>query len=220
MIVDAATFRPAEKLRFLVLEGVNGAGKSTLQAAIVAELNKRGFETVATREPGSTPLGERLRSIVLGCAAGELTPLAELFLFSADRCEHVARVIRPGLSSGKIVISDRYFYSTIAFQGQGRGIDQDTIRNVNEFAIQGTLPDLVLLLDLDPSVGLARNRGASMQSKGGDTFESHAAEFHNRVRNSFLEMAKLRPEPFLLLSAAKPKDIVFQDAWKVIEKHL
>lgn len=190
---------------FLVVEGVNGAGKTTVKSHIIATLKERGIDFIETFEPGDTPLGKSIRSLLLGKDRDIESSLAELFLFAADRAEHVARVIRPALQAGKIVICDRYYYSTTAFQGYGRGNNLKQIEEINKIAVNGVVPDLVLLLDIDAEIGLKRNLA---QKVDGNTFtvdalENEDLEFHKRIRQGFLKIAEDSKEPFVVIDAAK-----------------
>ncbi len=198
---------------FIVIEGANGGGKSTLQRALAAYLEAKGKKVLLTREPGATKLGVELRSILLEGKVGKLTPRAELLLFAADRAEHVETVIRPAVNAGSLVISDRYFYSTSAFQGNGRGLDKATIEILNELAVASMLPDLVILLDLDAAIGLARIR-----ERGGDSFEKEDLAFHRRIRDGFLALADTRPEPFLVIDATQSAAQVLATAKAALDK--
>jgi len=191
--------------RFVVLEGVNGAGKSTLQRSLREHLVAHGEEVVTTYEPGATPLGTKLRELLLGSAAPARDPLTELLLFTADRAEHVRSVIRPALARKARVLCDRYFYSTLAFQGYGRGVDRALIEQLTTIAVGDTIPDLVILLNLDPVEGLKRTQGRS----GSDSFEREALAFHERLHSGFLALAKERAERFLVVDAARsPQDVL------------
>lgn len=206
---------PIYKTGFLVLEGVNGAGKSSLQEGLAAWLREKGQEVLCTREPGGTELGKKLRHLLLE-QTERLDPVAELLLFSADRAEHVAKTIIPALRGSHskvgpkkvvqngIVICDRFFYSTMAFQGYGRGLALETIEKVSSVAAAGLVPDAVILLDCDPSVGLLRNQKRPER----DGFEAMDMDFHARVREGFLHLAKNRPENFVVLDASKRKEDV------------
>jgi dTMP kinase len=207
MIVSSQQFQPQAPRGFIVLEGVNGAGKTSLQQKIADWLLQRGKTPLITREPGATPLGKAIRSLVLETKGEAISTMAELMLFGADRAEHVNKVILPALSRSEWVICDRYFYSSIAFQGYGRGIPLDKIHNVNTLATGGVVPDLTVLLDLDPLIGLARAKGRQDLAK--DTFEAEEVAFHERVRSGFLQVAKERPEPFALIDASTNADAVF-----------
>ena len=205
---------------FVVLEGVNGAGKSTLQSRLADYVKKAGLEVVSTFEPGSTELGRELRRILLENAAGKLDPVTELFLFCADRREHVTRVILPALAAGKFVLSDRYFYSTTAFQGYGRQLPLSVIAGLHPLAVRDLYPDLVILLDLLPEVGLARNRERDTcmpERSNGDSFEREMLDFHERLRRGFLEMAEQRPEPFLVIDASQSQERVFEQSRRALD---
>jgi dTMP kinase len=166
--------------RLLVLEGVEGAGKSTQAARLERALESAGRETLLVREPGGTALGERIRALLLA-GHGDMTPAAEAFLFMASRAELVQRTIRPALDRGAIVIADRFFLSTYAYQCGGRALPESVVRQANALATGGLVPDLTLLLRLPPDAGLARaaGRGAA------DRMERAGAEFHARVAAAF-----------------------------------
>jgi len=201
---------------FIVIDGLNGAGKSTLQKHLAEYLVSQKIYPILTREPGATPLGKTLRELLLN-PQEPLAPLSEVFLFAADRSEHVNKVIIPGIKSKKIVISDRYYYSTIAFQGYGRGLEVNQLLELNLLATQKVRPDLAIILDLEPSQGLSRAQSRSGSSAEKDSFESEELEFHKRLRNGFLEMAKNLPEPFLVLNAAKSQEQIFAELKPVID---
>lgn len=219
MRVTSASFKPSTISRFIVLEGVNGAGKTTLQARMAEFLKAHAQKVVTTREPGSTNLGRTLRTLVLEREGEPPTEMAELFLFAADRAQHVARVIRPAIEAGSWVISDRYFYSTAAFQGYGRGIDHKVINKVNTLAVSGTYPDLVILLDLDPEAGLKRTRSREAQGAkaGVDSFESETLAFHKRIREGFLRIADESPQPFLILDASLPPEEISAQVTPILD---
>ena len=219
MLITPATSNFSNPKGFLVLEGVNGAGKSTLLRSIEALAKDRGHPPIVTREPGATPLGSVLRSLVLEEKAGKPCPTAEIFLFAADRAEHVAKVIEPAIKSKKVVLSDRYFYSTYAFQGYGRGLNLKELEAVTDIAIRGVHPDLVILLDLDPAAGLARTKSRQKES-GTDAFEKEELAFHTRLREGFLTIAKNSLTPFLVVDATLSPDEVFAFVKPVIEKWL
>ncbi len=207
---------------FVVLEGVNGAGKSTLRDRLQAFLVEKVQRVVCTFEPGATSQGKELRKALLSHSAGKLAPLSELFLFAADRHEHVTQIIDPAIKRGEFVLCDRYLYSTLVFQGYGRGLDLAAINTLNDLAVCGTLPDLVLLLDLDPLEGLARTKArASAGTKNSgptteDAFEREHADFQHRLRDGFLKIAKERPEPFIVIDASLSADEVFRVAAKAL----
>ncbi|HEX7019382.1 MAG TPA: dTMP kinase [Gemmatimonadaceae bacterium] len=166
--------------RLLVFEGVEGAGKSTQAARLHRALESSGLEAILVREPGGTPLGERIRALLLS-GQGEVSAAAEALLFMASRAELVQQVIRPTLDRGAIVIADRFFLSTYAYQCGGRGLPEQPIRQANSLATGGLVPDLTLLLQLPPDAGLARAAGRS----AADRMERAGAEFHARVADAF-----------------------------------
>lgn len=196
---------------FVTLEGGEGAGKSTLVAALAERAQARGASVVLCREPGGTPLGERLREALFGLQTAP-SALAELLAFSAARAELVATVIRPALEAGALVLCDRFIDSTLAYQGYGRGLDLETIRAVNAAATGGLVPDLTLLLDLDPAAGRARGAAG-----GSDYLEREALAFHERVRAGFLALAAAEPARWQVLDAAQPADVVADAAWVWLE---
>ena len=187
---------------FVVFEGGEGAGKST-QVQLLAEwLRSTGRSVVVTREPGGTPLGHRLRQILLDVETGTVSPRAEALLYAADRAEHVERVVQPALRAGSVVVSDRYVDSSIAYQGAGRVLDPRDIARVSEWATQGLVPDLTVLLDVDPRLGLGRFDSPA------DRLEGEPLEFHIRVREGFLALAAQAPKRYLVVDAADPVDVV------------
>jgi dTMP kinase len=193
---------------FITFEGVEGAGKST-QARLLAERLRvqNGAHVLLTREPGDGPLGIRLRSLVLTPPDGiDVAELAELFIMLADRAQHVASAIRPALDAGSHVVCDRYIDSSVAYQGHGRGLDIARIEELNAFATGGLIPDRTILLDIDPAVGLARQ-------KERNRMEAEDIAFHQRVRDGFSEIAKRHPERFLVIDAARSETELAEQIW-------
>ena len=185
---------------FVTFEGIEGSGKSTHLARLAARLRAAGVDPVETREPGATEAGAAIRRLVLDGHA-PLEPLAELFLYCADRTQHLRDVVCPALAAGRIVLCDRFSDSTIAYQGYGRGLPLDTVRALDEVARGGVRPGLTLLLDCPVADGLARAR---RRSASGDRFERAAEEFHERVRAGFLALAAAEPDRFVVLDAREP----------------
>jgi dTMP kinase len=188
---------------FLALEGGEGAGKSTQLRLLTAWLEEEGLEVVVTREPGATRLGRTLRQVLLDPATGALAPRAEALLYAADRAQHVAEVVRPALERGCVVVTDRYVDSSLAYQGAGRALDRDDVQKISTWATEALRPDLTVLLDVDPAVGLTR-----ATKEGADRLEAESLAFHQRVRAGFLELAAREPERYLVVAADQPVEVV------------
>ena len=181
---------------FVAFEGGEGTGKST-QAAMLAEaLRSRGHDVVVTFEPGATPVGRRLREVLLDRSSVGISPHAEALLYAADRAQHVIEVLRPALSRGAVVITDRYVDSSLAYQAAGRDLDEQEVRRLSRWATRGLTPDLTVLLDLDPATGLDRATGP------GDRLEAEALEFHERVRAQFLDLARRGRNRYLVVDVS------------------
>lgn len=187
---------------FITFEGGDGSGKSTQALMLTQWLTGEGRTVVRTREPGGTEVGIEIRELVLH-HRGEIDPRAEALLYAADRAQHVATLVRPALERGEIVIQDRYFDSSVAYQGAGRVLDAAEIRNLSLWASESLIPDVTILLDLDETVARARLDAAA---KRFDRLENEKAEFHSRVRRGFLDLAAAEPERFLVLDATLPAD--------------
>ena len=183
--------------RFIVFESGEGAGKSTQSAALADYLQARGHEVLCTREPGGTPAAEAIRAVLLDPANAGLDDRAEALLFAAARGDHAARVIRPALERGEIVISDRYLDSSVAYQGVARGLGAERVAELSLWATGGLVPDLTIVLDVDPALGLARVVGP-------DRLESEPLEWHARVRQGFLDIAAAAPDRYLVLDGSRP----------------
>jgi len=195
---------------FIAFEGINGCGKTTLHKLLSARLKESGKIVCDTREPGGTPLGHELRKLLLDWKGEPKSHRCELLMFAADRAEHVDKVIRPNLAQGSWVLTDRFIYSTITFQGHGRGIDRALIDDANTLAVQGMLPHLVILLDLSPEE--ACKRIAARNSHARDAFEDEELAFHNRIRQGFLQCARESEVPFLILDATKTPEELCAEA--------
>jgi dTMP kinase len=179
---------------FIAFEGGEGAGKSTQEGLLAQSLIERGHRVVRTREPGGTPAGEQIRHVLLSPEFEGLDPRAEALLFAASRGEHVARVIRPTLERGDVVICDRYIDSSVAYQGYGRDLGPDRVRDLSLWATGGLLPDLTVVLDVDPEVGLARFAQR-------DRLEAEPLDYHRAVRAGFLALAAAEPGRYVVLDA-------------------
>lgn len=183
--------------RYIALEGGDGSGKSTVARALADRLEASGDEVVVVREPGGTPLGEAIRDLLL--ESETLDDWAEVFLFAAQRAELARAVIDPALSKGKWVVSDRTYYSSIAYQGRARGLGESEVRGINEQGLGGTIPDHVFVLDVDPGAALARQHREDRIGKEG-------IDFQERVRQSYRDLARQEPGRVTLLSGSMPVD--------------
>jgi len=189
---------------FITLEGGDGTGKSTQSALLGEWFTAQSREVVFTREPGGTDLGNELREIVLH-SRGHIAPRAEALLYAADRAHHIATVVRPALDRGAVVIQDRYLDSSVAYQGAGRVLDPDEVRHVSMWATEGLVPDITVVLDLDPAISRDRLDAANKQF---DRLEAEALDFHTRVRDAYLAMAAAEPERFLVVDATLDRDVI------------
>ena len=198
----------------ITVEGVEGSGKSTQCARLAAHLTARGIEVVLTSEPDGTPLGARIRRL-FEADGPTPTPLTQTFLFMAARQEHVTRVIAPALTRGAVVISDRYTDATVAYQGYGQGVDVQTIGELNMLATGGVLPDLTLVLDLDPMVGMRRIRDRAL-----DAFEKMDLAFHRRVRDGYLEIAHSDKNRVVVLDAGREPEVLHADVVRSVDECL
>ena len=184
---------------FITFEGIDGCGKSTQLRLLASELGVRGLKIVTTREPGGTALGRRLRAALLDIEE-QVDPLAELLVFAADRAQHVRTLLSPAIENNQIVLSDRYADATVAYQGAGRGFEPKLIQDIVQLATGGLTPDLTLLFDLSVSESAVRTR-RRVASKNTDRLDIEDAEFHTRVRNAYLEIAKAEPDRFRVIDA-------------------
>ena len=198
---------------FITFEGVEGAGKTTQIARLALRLRTEGRDDVlTTREPGDGPLGSELRRLALHPPAGiTVEPRAELLIMLADRAQHVGQVIRPHLAGGGIVICDRYADSSVAYQGYGRGLNIAEISRLNDYATDNLKPDLTILLDLDPTLGLARQSERNIM-------EAESQAFHTRIRAGFLELAAQEPERWAIVEAGGCVENVTGEVWKAVER--
>jgi dTMP kinase len=189
----------------ITFEGGEGAGKTTQVNRLAFTLAQQGHTPVVTHEPGATPLGLRLRRLLLDTPAGSVPPRVEALLYAADRAWHVEAVVQPALAAGQIVICDRFRDSSVAYQGYGRRLGPGTVGFLSEFAAAGLTPDLVVLLDIDPREGLTRAAGRGIRA---DRIESEALSFHERVRAGFLAQANLNRHRYLVLDAHTQEELL------------
>ncbi|SCL37517.1 thymidylate kinase [Micromonospora pallida] len=203
---------------FVVFEGGEGAGKSTQVTRLAETLGGQGREVVTTREPGATPVGQRIRALVLGAPGSDTpSPRAEALLYAADRAHHVATVVRPALVRGAVVVSDRYVDSSLAYQGAGRTLPVDEVSWLSSWATGGLKPDLVVLLDVEPRVGLSR---VAARGEETDHVEAESLAFHERVRYAFLDLAAADPKRYLVLDASRPADEIAATVARRVEEML
>ncbi len=211
-------------IRFITFEGGDGTGKTTQIKALESHLRGKGCSCVTTREPGGTSLGKLIRQVLLEVSKQPIASPTELFLYLADRAQHVQEVILPAIEGGKIVLCDRYTDSTLAYQGYGRGIDLGLLRQLNEFANRAVKPDLTLLLDCPVMMGLSRT--AQRQSDAGsarsreDRFEREKVEFHEKVRAGFLAMARAEPQRFRIIDASRSVEQVSREIQNIIDREM
>jgi dTMP kinase len=190
---------------FITFEGPDGSGKTTQSKLLYAELQRQGRDALWTCEPGGTESGQKIRALLLDDSSIQLAPLAELFLFAADRAQHVEEVIRPALAQGKIVICDRYIDSTTAYQAGGRGFSADFIARLNQDSAGGLLPNITFLIDILSEIGLQRATNTKA-----DKFEQESLDFHRRVRKTYLHIAE-NDQRFCILDGNRAKEAIFAD---------
>jgi len=208
---------------FISLEGIEGCGKTTQLEGLSTFLKEKGRSFVVTREPGGTAIGEKIRSILLDPASKELVPAAELLLYMADRAQHIHSLIKPRLAEGKIVVCDRYFDATVVYQGFARGLGIGFIRDLHRVILEDLIPDITLLLDLPPRIGLARAWQALDNGNRSDTesrFEEETISFHEKVRAGYLELSRREPRRFKVIDASQKIDEVQRDIRKVLAEYL
>ncbi|MGH6828018.1 MAG: dTMP kinase [Rhizomicrobium sp.] len=201
--------------RFITLEGGEGSGKSTQTRRLAASLKEKGIEAVITREPGGSSGAEEIRALLVNGAPGRWEALAETLLLYAARADHVGRLIVPALDCGKWVISDRFADSTFAYQGAGRGLKRETIRRIDSVVLEGFKPDLTVVLDVDVETGLKRaaSRGASEMR-----FESFDRDFHERLRQALIAIARRQPDRCVLIEAGGTEDHVASSVWAAVSR--
>lgn len=210
---------PKHQGRLITFEGGEGSGKSTQAEALARRLRDAGYPVCLTGEPAGAAFDRTVKAFLgwTGRAAEPLSPLAEMLLFQARRAQHVARVIRPALGRGQIVLCDRFTDSTVAYQGYGRGLSLTAIRTCNRIATGGLLPHLTLLFDVPPEIGLAR---ADRAGKDHDAIGQESADFHTRVREGYLALARAEPERIVVIDATLPPAEVTEHAWSALLAHV
>ena len=208
---------------FISFEGIEGSGKTTNLDNAVRFLRDKGLDCVVTREPGGTRIGKKIRAILLDPSSKGIDPITELLLYTADRSQHINEVISPLLSAGKTVVCDRYYDATVVYQGYARGLNTALILQLHRLLFDNLKPDLTLLLDLPPEVGLSR---AWQQIDEGDRnrveirFEEETLSFHEKVRDGYLEMARLEPERYRIIDASKEPDQVRKEIERTLAEEI
>lgn len=203
---------------FITLEGPEGSGKTTAVESAVKALTEMGYQIVRTREPGGTPIAEEIRNVILDKKNVNMDPRTEALLYAASRRQHLVEKVWPALKEGKIVICDRYLDSSLAYQGGARGLGVENILNINMFATENTWPDLTLLFDIDPEIGLARI--ASNANREVNRLDLEKIDFHKKVRQTFLDLAKRYPERFVIIDASLSREEVAKNTLDAIMKRI
>ena len=203
---------------FITFEGPEGSGKTSVIKNVCDYLTKRGYEIILTREPGGTPIAEEIRNVILDKKNTNLDARAEALLYAASRRQHLVEKVWPALKEGKIVLCDRFLDSSLAYQGGARGIGVEEILNVNLFATEGFYPDLTFLLDIEPSLGLKRI--ALNKNREVNRLDLEKIEFHNKVRQTFLDLAKKYEDRYVIIDASKPLTEVNKSVEEAIARRL
>jgi dTMP kinase len=204
---------------FITFEGIEGSGKTSQIESLTAYLGALGFRCKTTREPGGTDIGKYIRSILLNPVHKEMDSVGELLLYEADRVQHVREIIKPALAEGVVVLCDRFFDATVAYQGYARGLDIRMIKRIHELVLGGIQPDLTFLFDLPVEIGLSRawkdvNNGIRLKSE--IRFEEEVLQFHEKVRQGYLELAVQEPERIKIIDAALDKGQVFKQVMTIL----
>jgi len=200
---------------FISFEGIDGSGKTTQLRRLENDLQARGLDVLATREPGGTPLGIRLRAALLD-AHEQVDPLAELLLYAADRAQHVRALVRPALAAGRIVLTDRYADATVAYQGAGRGFSPQLIAEVIQLATGGLMPDITLVFDLPVQTGTSRTRRRAHQTQEADRLDAEDAAFHELVRQAYLQLAAAEPQRVQVIDAGGSIDETYARMMEIV----
>lgn len=201
---------------FISFEGIDGVGKSTQIRFAEDYLRSKGKDVLCTLEPGGTELGQEIRNLLLH-RKGDVAPRAEALLYAADRAHHVATTVRPALAEGKVVITDRYLDSSVAYQGAGRKLTAEDVRNISMWAVEDLLPDLTVLVDLDPQIAAERRKGTGQEA---DRLEREKIDFFQAVRDEFLKLAEAEPKRFLVVDARQTPEEIFVHIAKKLDELL
>ncbi len=203
---------------FITLEGPEGSGKSSAMAIVYERLTQEGFQIIRTREPGGTPISEEIRNVLLDRKNTAMDLRTECLLFAASRRQHLVEKVWPALKEGKLVFCDRFLDSSLSYQGYARGLGIENVLNINLFATENTFPDLTLLFDLDPEIGLARI--SDNEQREVNRLDVEKLEFHKKVREGYLKLASMYPERIIVIDASKPLEEVAETTYRIIKEHL
>ena len=203
---------------FITFEGPDGAGKTTVLKAIIERLEKHNVEFLATREPGGIHIAEKIREIILNPTHKEMDPHTEALLYASARSQHFYEKVIPALEAGKHVLCDRFIDSSLAYQGFARGLGMEEVLSINEFAIGKRMPDLTILFDLAPEVGLARIQ--ANRTNEVNRLDEESLAFHKKVYEGYSEVVKCYPDRIQKVDASKPLEVVIEDVWKIIIERL
>ncbi|MGL4325611.1 MAG: dTMP kinase [Beijerinckiaceae bacterium] len=206
--------------RFITFEGGEGSGKSTQIMTLAKQLAAQDISAITTREPGGSPDAENIRAFILGGGAKPLGALAETFLFSAARLDHVRTRIAPALRAGQWVLCDRFADSTRAYQGAAGRVDMTTVRAIEHVAVDGCVPDLTVILDVPVEIGLQRAAGRRAIGAAADRFEGEALDFHARIRQAFIDLARDEPQRCILIDGHRDASFIAADVWRAVELRL
>lgn len=203
---------------FITFEGPDGSGKTTQLALLAEYLTQQGYPVCCVREPGGTLISEQIRSVLHNPGNQEMNPQTEMLLYSAARAQLVAQIIRPALASGQFVLSDRFYDSTLAYQGYGRGLDLDALRQITRFATDGLCPDLTLYIELDPQIGLRRRQ--KDKNAEWNRLDASALEFHRRAHAGYQHLIATEPERWVMIDGDRPVDVVQTDMRAAVMERL
>jgi len=203
----------------ITFEGLDGSGKSTQALKLKEELSQKGYSVILTREPGGTPLAEEIRRVILTPTTEPLVPMAEILLYAASRAQHVESLIKPALAEGKIVISDRFIDSSIAYQGYGLGWDVKAVQTVNRMAVNGLMPDLTFFIDVSVEKALERVKGRQHKAEA-DRIESREVLFHRKVREGFIQLAQSEPRFVRIASEERSVEAIHREVMEILKQRL
>lgn len=204
-------------IKFITIEGGEGSGKTSVIIKLIEELNKRGYQTLSTREPGGSKIAEEIREVILNVENTNMDYMTEALLYAASRRQHLEEVVKPAIKEGKLVICDRYVDSSLAYQGHARGLGIDNVYEVNMYATGGFMPDLTIFIDVPPEVGLNRIKN---NNRSVDRLDLEKMNFHNLVHEGYLKVYERFPNRIVRIDGNKPLEEVYEDLLKIIDQRL